>query len=189
MSENSVTMADIANIVKGITAMADGIIREKAEKEMEEKISGEISTSRRIKIVGKVSAYVRKQVGPEKPLPTWFVNRKCKLRVCQVPELLMKIANEQIESFEEDEEEHRASQEIEDEIIEKIQPVVDRSIEKAIAEEKIDKLLRTPTEESKLGKSCSIKREVVHEFLYFLVCMGAWFHIHICRSQVVRASG
>lgn len=66
ISENAieVTEADIANIVKEeITAMADRIIREEVEKEIEEKISGKkISASRRMKIFQKVSEDVRKQV-------------------------------------------------------------------------------------------------------------------------------
>lgn len=69
-SENpvEVTEAEIANMVKEeIAVMADKIIREEVEKEIEEKISGKkISASRRMKIFQKVSEDVRKQVWREK---------------------------------------------------------------------------------------------------------------------------
>lgn len=61
---DEVTDAEIANMVKEkIAAMADKIIREEVEKEIEEKISGKkISASRRMKIFQKVSEDVKKQV-------------------------------------------------------------------------------------------------------------------------------
>lgn len=85
----------------------------------------------------------------------------------QVPELLDKIAKDQMKSSDkEEEEERRVSREIQSEIMEKIQSIVHRSMEKAIADEifervKFDKLSRTPTVEPKLGKSCTslTKRE------------------------------
>lgn len=86
-----------------------------------------------------------------------------------------------MKSSEKEEEERRVSREIRAEIMEKIQSIVQRSMEKAIADEifervKIDKLSRTPTVEPKLGKVVSRGNGSSKPTFVFSSFIGARFH-------------
>lgn len=96
-----------------------------------------------------------------------------------------------MKSSDKDEEERRVSREIQAEIMEKIQSIVHRSMEKAIADEifervKIDRLSRTPTVEPKLGKVVSYGKRSLIPISAFLPFIRAGFQISK-RSPMVRA--